>query len=49
MKTFWGRVTLMRYCRPGDDYELTPLRIAAGLAFCAALLLGPTAFARLLS
>lgn len=41
MRTIWGRLTLMRHCQPGDDYQLTPLRIAAGLVFGAALLLGP--------
>lgn len=49
MKTAWNRLTLMRYRHPDDDYKLTPLRIAVGVAFVAALLLGPTFLARLIT
>jgi len=49
MKTIWGRLTLMRYAEPGDDYELTPLRVAAGLALFGALLFGPNLAARVLT
>lgn len=49
MKTIWNRITLMRHYEPGDDYEVTPLRLAAGFAVFGLLLFGPTAFARLLA
>lgn len=47
MKTAWNYITLARHARPGEDFELTPLRLAAGIALFGALLFGPTVFARL--
>lgn len=32
----WNRLTLMKYTKPGDDYEITPLRFLGGLiGMCA--------------
>ena len=45
MKTAWNRLTLMRFVQPGDDYALTPLRLAAGIAAFGLLLFGPHLFA----
>ena len=46
MKTLWFRLTLMRFVQPGDDYELTPLRIAGtvalAFAFCGVWMLAMT-------
>ena len=36
MKAAWYRLTLMRFVQPGDDWEITPLRIAGTVALAAA-------------